>query len=81
MHNALKYECCWAPVLWLCRSCEQWCVQMALQFYEVAWAGKLELMDELIAEEHAQRDMIWQACLRSSSFCCTVKRIEAGAAF
>ena len=32
------------------------------QFYEEAWAGKLELMDELIAEEHAQRDMVWQAC-------------------
>ena len=32
------------------------------QFYEEAWAGKLELMDELIAEEHAQCDMVWQVC-------------------
>jgi len=32
----------------------------ALQFYEEAWAGKLELMDVLIAEDHAQRDMVWQ---------------------
>jgi len=32
----------------------------ALQFYEEAWAGKLELMDELMAEDHAQRDMVWQ---------------------
>ncbi|CAL5228911.1 g12132 [Coccomyxa viridis] len=32
----------------------------AKQFYEEAWAGKLGLMDELIAEEHAQRDMVWQ---------------------
>ena len=39
------------------------CSSAALvQFYEEVWAGKLELMDELIAEEHAQRDMVWQAC-------------------
>ena len=31
-----------------------------LQFYQEAWAGNLGLMDELIAEEHAQRDMVWQ---------------------
>ncbi len=49
--------CCPPPAFWLNSSSAA-----PAQFYEEAWAGKLELMDELIAEEHAQRDMVWQAC-------------------
>ena len=49
--------CCPPPAFWLNSSSAA-----PAQFYEKAWAGKLELMDELIAEEHAQRDMVWQAC-------------------
>ena len=31
-----------------------------MQFYEEAWAGKLELVPGLMAESHSQRDMVWQ---------------------
>ena len=38
-----------------------------MQFYEKAWAGELGLMDQIVAKEHAQRDMVWQARLISIS--------------
>lgn len=31
-----------------------------LQFYEVAWGGDRGLLERLVAEDHIQRDLVWQ---------------------
>ncbi|BDA47973.1 hypothetical protein COCOBI_11-2300 [Coccomyxa sp. Obi] len=32
----------------------------AVQFYEEAWGGDMQLLESLVAEDHIQRDMVWQ---------------------
>ena len=34
------------------------------QFYEEAWAGNLDLLANLLAEQHTQRDMVWQVSVQ-----------------
>lgn len=35
------------------------------QFYEEAWAGNLDLLPDLLAEQHTQRDIVWQVSVCS----------------